>query len=640
MIFREELESILRSDERFVTQDGQLLKPRIRDAVSQLDATLIRSLASSPILKEHFFKDVDGVTIFDKDKFMWVVNSKEFLPNSYTIYRNKIGLSANDHDLLVSSNDIALVWPYKDCVLEGGQDKEDEKRNEVFYNETLAPDEVGRLLSPKALCNAVRYEENGPSSVTEFSADDNLIIKGNNLLALGSLVQRYEGVVKCIYIDPPYFFQNRRPEDTFTYNSNFHLSTWLTFMRTRLELAKRLLDEKGTLWISISEDGMHYLKVMADSILGAENFVATIPRRTRSGKSDVSFNLSQDFDWVLLYTKAEKSDAPVGRSVNRKYYESEDFPGRPWRTADLTSQRTSKERPNSYFTLVDPKTGKEYPANPDRTWALTRETFQQYYDAGYIIFPGDYEFLKIKSPTARKFKDEDDAKGKLSSVISDFLITDFLQAVLSDSKNTKGNQQIADLFTRDDFSYAKPEELLEAIISVSTQPGDLVLDFFLGSGTTAAVAHKMGRKYIGVEQMDYVTSVSVPRLRKVIEGEQGGVSKSQGWQGGGSFVYAELAEQGETLMSSLESACDLEQVNAVLDKATERGLLRPSVIPQTLQGAKDDFSALALDEQKQVVAELIDKNRLYVNASDVDDADFGLSEADVAFTKSFYQQGE
>ena len=204
MKFLQELENILKGDERFVSQDGQLLKPRVRDAVSQLDADLIRSLAASPLLRKHFFKEVDGITIFDQEKFMWVVSSKEFLPDSYTAYRNKIGLSANDHDLISASSDVTLVWPYKDCVLEGGQDKEDEHRDKVFYNETLAPDEVTRLLAPKAFCNATRYTAEGEERLTEFDENENLLIKGNNLLALSSLLERYEGQVKCIYIDPPY----------------------------------------------------------------------------------------------------------------------------------------------------------------------------------------------------------------------------------------------------------------------------------------------------------------------------------------------------------------------------------------------------------------------------------------------------
>lgn len=227
----------------------------------------------------------------------------------------------------------------------------------------------------------------------------------------------------------------------------------------------------------------------------------------------------------------------------------------------------------------------------------------------------------------------------MSAVISDFQIKDFLSVLLTGAKNTLGSSQISAIFNNDDtFSYPKPEELMEAIIDVSTQKNDLVLDFFVGSGTTATTAHKMGRRYIGVEQMDYVETVTVPRLQKVIVGEQGGISKAQGWHGGGSFVYVELAEKGEQLMEQLKTANDATGVHQVLDEATKRGLLRPSVLPSELKQTTDDFDALSLDEQKQVVAELIDKNRLYVNAADMDDADTGLSEADKSFTQSFYNQ--
>lgn len=220
------------------------------------------------------------------------------------------------------------------------------------------------------------------------------------------------------------------------------------------------------------------------------------------------------------------------------------------------------------------------------------------------------------------------------------MIKDFLQVLLSGSKNKDANEHLQSLIGLDAFSFPKPESLLESIFEVATKPGDLILDFFLGSGTTAAVAHKMGRRYIGVEQMDYVSSVTIPRLQKVIAGEQGGVSKAQEWKGGGSFVYVELAEQGEKLMGELQNAATADEVQGLLDRATERGLLRPSFLPDQLVASVVEFEQLSLDDQKQIAAELIDKNRLYVNASDTEDAELGLSEADIAFTQSFYGKGE
>ena len=260
-----------------------------------------------------------GTYVFDKVGFGWVVNNRQFLPDSYTRFKNRIGLTDSRGDLISQSNEVVLSFPYKDCVLEGGQTKDDQKRDEVFYNETLAPDEVDRLLYPKVLVNAKRYTENGVEEGVTFHDGDNLIIKGNNLLAIASLLKRYEGKVKCIYIDPPYYFNERKEADSFKYNSNFSLSTWLVFMKNRLDIAKRLLAKGGTIWISIGEDGMHYLKVLADDIFGKDHFVGTIPRRTRNGKSDVPFNLSQDFDWLLCYTNVDDSSTPIGRGVERKY---------------------------------------------------------------------------------------------------------------------------------------------------------------------------------------------------------------------------------------------------------------------------------------------------------------------------------
>lgn len=455
---------VLKQDQRFFTEDGELLRNAVYEAAMQMDAALIKALLNNKTTKERFFTVVEGIAVFDKVGFGWVINNRQFLPDSYTRFKNKIGLVGNNGNYISTSNDVELVFPYKDCVLEGGQTKEDQKRCEIFYNETLAPDEVDRLLYPKVLVNGKRYTADSVQPVTGISMDDNLVIKGNNLLAISSLLKKYEGQVKCIYIDPPYFFQKSTATDTFKYNSNFHLSSWLVFMKDRLSIAKKLLKDGGTIWISISEDGMHYLKVMADDIFGSDHFIGTVPRRTRSGKSDVPFNFSQDFDWILAYTNVSDSKDVVGRAVERKYYETPDYPKKPWRLADLTSQQPASKRPNSYFTMVDPKTKKEYPASEKRTWAVTKDTFDYYYNSGAIVFPDDYDFLNISKPYARKFKEDDDKTGKLSSVISDFAMQDFLKAVLFECKNMDGNSQIDEMFGRDEFDYAKPENLIKSIL--------------------------------------------------------------------------------------------------------------------------------------------------------------------------------
>ena len=299
-------------------------------------------------------------------------------------------------------------------------------------------------------------------------------------------------------------------------------------------------------------------------------------------------------------------------------------------------QTTIKERPNSNFTMVNPKSGKEYPVNPKRSWAVTEETFDTYYQAGGIGFPDDYDFMSGERPFRRVFKDEDDQNQKPTAVYSDFLLRDFIENLMLKTKNKDGNDEIDALFTRDEFDYAKPENLIKSLLEVTTQDCDLILDFFMGSATTQAVALKMNRRFIGIEQMDYINTVSVPRLCKVVEGEQGGISKDVDWSGGGSFVYCELAERSETLIKQLQSAEDSKSILAILDEATEKGLLRPSVLPDDLKKTREEFLEFSLDEQRRLVMELLDKNKLYVNLCDMEDENMSLSESSKAFTRSFY----
>ena len=261
--FFETVINVLRQDERFFTAEGDFLRNAVYEAAMQMDADLIRLLLGNVETKKRFFTDVDGTLVFDKVGFGWVINNRQFLPDSYTRYKNKIGLVNERGDLINASGDVELVFPYKDCVLEGGQTKEDQKRQEVFYNATLAPDEVDRLLLPKAFCNAIRYTENGQEAATEYADTDNLIIKGNNLLAISSLLKRYEGKITCIYIDPPF---NTGKGDGFNYNDKFTRSTWLTFMRNRLEVARKLLTRDGNILIHIDINQSHYLKILADEI--------------------------------------------------------------------------------------------------------------------------------------------------------------------------------------------------------------------------------------------------------------------------------------------------------------------------------------------------------------------------------------
>lgn len=630
---KHELEQVLSKNPKFLV-DGVLNKNKLAELARQYSPDLLNQLMSNETIANHFFSKLqDGVLVFKKDIFLQFLNNKEFLPDSFTAYKTKIGLGTPGRNYLSETKEVVLNFPYKDCVLEGGQTKDDVKRQEIFFNETLAPAEINRLLDEKVLSNFKRYDKDGEHEVEELKDTDNLIIKGNNLLALHSIKKRFAGKVKLIYIDVPYYFR-KNIGDAFQYNSNFKMSTWLVFLKNRLEIAKELLSDKGSIWIHTGEDGMHYLKVLSDSIFGQDKFIGTLPRKTRDGKSDVPFNFSQDFDWILVYTKGNEGDAIVGREVERKYYETSDFPNRPWRTADLTKQTTIKERPNSNFTMVNPKTGKEYPVNPNRSWAVTKDTFYDWYQNGGIGFPDDYDFMKGDRPFRRVFKDEDMSKSKPVYSSSDTLLKEFITDLLAKTKNKDGNDEMTNLSNRDAFSYAKPERLIKDILQVSTIENDIVLDFFMGSGTTAAVAHKMNRQYISIEQMDYIETVSVERLKKVIDGEQGGISKDVNWTGGGSFVYCELKNDAQDFKNTVLEARESETLSQLFEQAKKSSFLSYRVDPKKLK--KSAFEKLSLAEQKQVLLELVDNNNLYVNYSEIDDSDYGISLEEKKLNRDFY----
>ncbi len=634
--FNEKLTVLLKTHPDFLDDAGELILAAVRDHAWQLNHDLIKLLLTDDEIKTTFFDEIDGHWVFNHNTFINYITDKNFLANSYTQFRNKIGLNIGGK-FLRERGEVSLVWPYKDCVLEGGQTKEEEKRKEIFFNETLAQDEINRMFDPKVLTNYKRHTAEGEQAVTEIQRDENgiirenLIIKGNNLIALHTLKQQFRGQVKLIYIDPPY----NTGSDSFSYNDSFNHSSWLTFMRNRLEVARELLKDDGVILVHIDDQEMHYLKLVADDIFGRDNFIATVPRKTRSGKSDVPYKLSQDFDWMLMYTKGtSKKDNLFQRDVSRKYYKTSDFPDDEWRLSDLTTQRTIHERPNSDFTLVNPRNGEGFPVNPNRCWGITKDSVDGYLRKGKIVFPGDYDFLSIKRPAMRVFKSED--IGKMAYVSSDFL-NQVMDELLKSMVNRKGTDEIVEIFGRKAFAYPKNELLMQRIIEYITKAGDIVLDFHLGSGTTAAVAHKIGRQYIGIEQMDYAETLPVERLKKVIAGEQGGISESVNWQGGGDFIFCELMLYNQAYIDKIQSAHSSEVLVALWRDIAENAFLNWYVNPEVPEEAINDFIAIGdLEKQKHLLVELLDKNQLYVNLSEIEDADFEVSAEDKVLNKTFY----
>ena len=644
--FDQKLTDLLKTNPNYLDDTGELHREHIKNKAWDFDKVLVNLLLTDDTIASHFFEEVsEGRYIFNNKKFVQYISDMHFLDNSYTRFKNKIGLTIDDKHLR-ERGEVSLVWPYKDCVLEGGQTKEDQKRKEVFFNEILAQDEITRMFDPKVLTNWKRHTAAGEQDVTEIKRDDNgdlirenLIIKGNNLIALHTLKQQFRGQVKLIYIDPPYNTGN----DSFGYNDNFNHSSWLTFMKNRLEVAKTLLRNDGVIFVHIDDREMHYLKVVADDIFGRDNFIATVPRKTRSGRSNVPHNLSQDFDWMLMYTnKVSKKVNLFQRTISRKYYKTPDFPNDEWRLSDITVQATIIDRPNCNYTLINPKNGQKFPVNPNRCWGFPKDTFQDNYKQGKIIFPGDYEFLNIKKPAMRVFKSEEiGKKGEdydKGSVSSDFL-NQAMDELLKSMVNRKGTDEIMELFGRKAFAYPKNELLMQRIIEYTTTESDIVLDFHLGSGTTAAVAHKTGRQYIGIEQMDYADTISVERLNKVIGGEQGGISEEVKWSGGGSFLYCELMSDNQTYIDRIQSATDSDTLlDLWRQMCSSASVLKWYLDTDNIEAAEKEFIAIDdIAKQKTALLELIDKAHLYVHYSEMEDANANVSDTDKRLNHLFYK---
>ena len=268
---KQKLEKLLKQADYLI--DGDLNKNKLAELARKYDARLLELLMKEDEIKNHFFSTIqEGVLVFKKDVFLQFLSNKEFLPDSFTAYKTKIGLATENGQYLSENNNVVLNFPYKDCVLEGGQTKEDSKRQEVFFNETLAPTEITRLLDDKVLTNFKRYDKDGEHEVKELNDNDNLIIKGNNLVVLHSLKKRFAGKIKMIYIDPPY----NTGTDSFKYNDNFNHSTWLTFMKNRLKVSRELLKDDGVIFVQCDDNEQAYLKILMDEVFGRDCFVTTI----------------------------------------------------------------------------------------------------------------------------------------------------------------------------------------------------------------------------------------------------------------------------------------------------------------------------------------------------------------------------
>lgn len=630
---KQELERLLAQNDAFVVE-GVLNKNKLAELARQYNPELLNLLMSDEIISNHFFSRLEtGVLVFKKDVFLQFLNNKEFLPDSFTAYKTKIGLATENGEYLSENKNVVLNFPYKDCVLEGGQTKEDAKRQEIFFNEMLAPSEINRLLDDKVLTNFKRFDKDGEHEVEELNNTDNLIIKGNNLIVLHSLKKRFAGKIKLIYLDPPYYFDGTKDADSFAYNSNFKLSTWLTFVKNRIEIAKELLDDGGVLLVSIAEDGQAYLRVLLDEILTKNSFVETFIWRNTDNADSLGNKSRSGVEYIHAYEKnkdssvrwigkdADNGDAPLINKSNS--IGTLEFKPGTIRFNIPDGHYSAGEKPS---VVLEDDLIVEKGKNKNTVRLTGRFKWGQDYLDNEVAKGSDF-VIKTNKFSIRYQKAE---AGNVAP--EKFVDERYLSKIFGVGTNEDANSHLNTLNLN--FSYSKPESLLAFFIRAVTTENDIVLDFFLGSGTTAAVAHKMNRQYIGIEQMDYVETISVERMKKVIDGEQGGISKDVNWTGGGSFVYCELKNDAQEFKNAIVHATSTDQLLALFEQAKKSSFLSYRVDPKKLR--KQDFEKLSLAEQKQILSEIIDNNNLYVNYNDIDDEDYQVSEQDKKLNRSFY----
>lgn len=640
----EHVKEVLSKNESFC-KDGKLFKNNVVEAALKLDTELLSILLKDDTSKKHFFITVEGVQVFDKVKFQQFVSNKQFLPDSYTTFKNKIGLTANG-DYLTEANEVVLDFPYKDCVLEGGQTKEDQKRKEIFWNETLASDEIDRLFEPKVLTNWKKYDKKGEHVPTSVTDKDNLIIKGNNLLALQSLVPKFKGKINLVYLDPPY----NTGGDGFNYNDRFTHSAWLTFMRNRLELTRRLMAKDGLIVLQIdssrnNKNGrigspeLGYLHVLMDEVFGRKNFVGHLHWKKKKQPSFLS-KVAGIMESIIIYakdeslidklqigntsdttTRVDNSDNNVSEALLLKGIRC------MGKEEGIIKSGVYQNKTMSTEFLDDVKIKDGRTLNPVRVKAkfrTTKEEIKRFCELDLIYI--------TEKNSLRRFKTEEEkSKGKT--------ITDLL---LDWGQNQDATNELRELFDiKDDskpFDTPKPELLIHNIITACSKEGDIILDYFSGSGTTQAVSHKLSRQYIGVEQLDYINTIVVERLKKVISGEQGGVSKTANWKGGGSFVYAELAENATSYISKIEALNNSKEAIALWNELKEEPFISYRVSPSEFDANIESFEQLALDDQKKLLISTIDKNHLYINYADIEDKTYNISGADKKLNLQFYNR--
>ncbi|MFW7385819.1 DNA methyltransferase [Vagococcus fluvialis] len=621
-----EIRTVLEKFDSKYIIDGIINKSQVIRDLDQYDAELVTEILTNEELKKRFTLNVAGATVIKVNDFIEVFEQDEYWQDSYTKYSKKIGLTINGK-FLDETSEVVLDFPYKDTVLKASMSKEDNdksdlKPDEPFLNEVIAQDEIDTLLDKKVLVNAKKYDAEGEREVTEITEDDNLILKGNNLLGLHTIKEGYLDKIKSIYLDVPY----NTGSDSFEYNDRFNHSAWLTFIKNRLDIARDFLKSEGVIFVQCDDNEQAYLKVLLDDIFGKENFIANFIWEKRTNRENRKM-VSGRHEYILCYSRQVDLKNKVIKQLKMSEkalsnYKNPDNDSRgPWKSDPATAQ-AGHATPSQFYNLIAPN-GKIHELPSGRCWLYTEEVMKKAIKDNRIWFGKEGNGV----PRKKTYLNEKERGLTVETI--------WFAEDVSTSEIAKNS--LKSLFDGEAiFLTPKPEHLLQRVLEIATDENDIVLDFFMGSATTQAVAMKMNRRFIGIEQMDYINTVSVPRLQKVIEGEQGGISKDVNWQGGGSFVYAELMEKNTGFIKEIINAQNMIELQVIFKRMIETADFDFRVNLAEIQ--KDDLWQQSLDDQKRILIKVIDKNQLYYNYSEIDDENVRdlISDNDYAFNKSFY----
>ncbi|GAA7653141.1 hypothetical protein HpBhutan27_08040 [Helicobacter pylori] len=604
---------------------NRFTKERLETLILTADEKLLTFMLESQNANDYknaFFKIIANSLVFNQKALLECLTKE--LENSFTRFKNKIGLYSQGRPIK-SSELVVLNFPFKDNVLLGNAKDNSTKSNELFYHEVLHKKEIDTLLKKKALC---RFEMHGKGDLESALQDKNMnyLIKGNNLIALHSLKKKFAKQVKCIYIDPPYNTGN----DSFNYNDNFNHSSWLVFMKNRLEVAREFLSDDGVIFVQCDDNEQAYLKVLMDEIFGRENFIACfVWEKTSNSLSRIRIKT----EYILCYEQTK-----FGLIFNGDMTEErQDFPI----LNEVNVKRTLQFPPNSiYFKTFK---GVIKPTKFNKMELIDDLRIVNKINSNMVRINAKFKWTQdklddeIKEGTTFVIKSDEFSMRYIRKGDREVKASNVFNAECGVTTNIKATSEIKVLFANsntDLFSTPKPEALISRILEISTQENDLVLDFFAGSGTTCAVAHKMKRRYIGIEQMDYIETITKERLKKVIEGEQGGISKKCDFKGGGSFVYAELKEVNLEIKKQILNAKSANECLKIFNDLNERFLKRADCKIDEIHS--EEFQNLDLNEQKRICCALLDSNEDYLNLGDIDEDAWGIDGITKKYNEIFY----